>query len=131
MVDKIEWLSDSESDLLGTSITCSKLDSYDIITTNSNCRTVKNASSPQKVVIAGEIIGVNIIKTKTGKTPGLEMAFVSIEDQVGVLDSIIFFPEKFQEYKHHLFNTNVLVFVGNKTKTKDGVIVDKCLMPTT
>lgn len=131
LVDKIEWLSDSESDLLGTSITCSKLDSYDIRTTNSNCRTVKNASSPQKVVIAGEIIGVNIIKTKTGKTPGLEMAFVSIEDQVGVLDSIIFFPEKFQEYKHHLFNTNVLVFVGNKTKTKDGVIVDKCLMPTT
>jgi DNA polymerase III alpha subunit len=57
------------------------------------------------------------------------MSFVSIEDQSGSLDSVIFFPEVYAKYKHHLFENNILIFVGNKSKTKDGLIVDKCFIP--
>lgn len=124
--DKIEWLSDSESSLLGAAISCCKLDSYDISMTNSDCKTFKKTHINQNIIIAGEISGVNVVKTKKGKNPGQEMAFVTIEDSTGILDSVIMFPETWHQYKHHIFNSNVLVFVGNKTKQSDGLIVDKC-----
>jgi len=131
LIDKIEWLSDSESGLLGVSISCSKLDSYDISMANTNCKEFKNTHLRENIILAGEISNINIIKTKTGKNPGQEMAFVSIEDAYGLLDSVIFFPDQLSVYKHHLFVGNVLVFVGKKSNTKDGFLVEKCFMPKT
>jgi DNA polymerase-3 subunit alpha len=129
LIDKIDWLSDAENELLGVAISCSKLDTYDISMTNTNCRTFKNCGLSQNIIIAGEIVNTNIIKTKTGKNPGQEMAFVSIEDQSGMLDSVIMFPEKWLTYKTHFFPGNILVFSGSKTKSKDGLVVEKCFIP--
>ncbi len=129
LIDKIEWLADTEAFLLGTAVSCSKLDSYDIDMTNMDCRAFKNSNSLSNIIMAGEITNINTIKTKKGKMPGQEMSFVSIEDQSGSLDSVIFFPEVYAKYKHHLFENNILIFVGNKSKTKDGLIVDKCFIP--
>lgn len=131
LLDKIEWLSDSENSLLGTAITCSKLDTYDTSMSNCNCKTFKTTFIKENIVLAGEISSINITKTKNGKNPGQEMAFLTIEDQYGVLDSVVFFPEQLAKYKHHLFVDNILVFVGNKSKTKDGLIVEKCFIPVT
>lgn len=130
MVDKIEWLADSEASLLGTAISCSKLDTYDITMTNSTCREFKNNSYNKNILIAGEICNINVIKTKTGKQIGQNMAFVSIEDQTGALDSVIFFPEQYEKYKHYLFDSNILIFSGNKAKNKDGLVVEKCFVPS-
>ena len=58
------------------------------------------------------------------------MAFITIEDQYGTLDTVVFFPEAFSQYKTHLFIDNILVFVGNKSKSKDGLIVEKCFIPS-
>jgi DNA polymerase-3 subunit alpha len=129
LTDKIEWLSDSENFLLGAAISCSKLDSYDISMTNTNCKEFKTTLLSEKIILAGEVSNVNVIKTKKGKNPGQEMAFVSVEDAYGLLDSVIFFPEQLETYKHHLFQGNVLIFIGNKTKTKDGLVVEKCFTP--
>jgi DNA polymerase-3 subunit alpha len=128
LTDKIEWLSDSENGLLGVAITCSKLDSYDITSANTNCREFRTTLN-SNIIIAGEICGANITKTKTGKNPGLEMAFVSIEDQYGLLDSVLFFPEAWAKYKTHIFDGNVLIFFGTKSKSKDSLIVEKCFTP--
>jgi DNA polymerase-3 subunit alpha len=129
LIDKIEWLSDSENSLLGAAITCSKLDSYDISMANTDCKTFKNSGLSSNIIIAGEICNINVVKTKTGKTPGLDMAFISIEDQTGMLDSIIMFPEQWTKYKTHMFIGNILIFTGNKAKNKDGLIVEKCFNP--
>lgn len=130
LIDKIEWLSDSENDLLGTSISCSKLDMYDVSNANCNCKNFKTSLS-QNIIIVGEISYINVTKTKNGKNPGLEMAFATIEDQYGTLDSIIFFPETYSKYKSVLFTGNILVFTGSRSKTKDGLVVDKCFFPAT
>jgi len=129
LIDKTEWLSDSEDTLLGSSITCSKLDTYDISMTNTNCREFKNTLLNKNIILAGEIAAINIIKTKKGKTPGLDMAFLSVEDQYGMVDSFVVFPEQYQKYKHQLFVSNILVFIGNKNKAGDSLIVEKCFMP--
>jgi|688.fasta_scaffold02615_5 DNA polymerase-3 subunit alpha len=129
LIDKIEWLSDSENSLLGVGITCSKLDVYDITNANCNCKTFKTSLIKDNIILAGEISNVNVTKTKTGKNPGLEMAFVTIEDQYGTLDTVVFFPEAFSKYRSNIFTGNILVFVGNKSKSKDGLIVEKCFIP--
>lgn len=129
LIDKIEWLSDSENNMLGASITCFKIDTYDTAMANCNCKSFKTTVNSNNIIIAGEISNVNIIKTKKGKNPGQEMAFVSIEDQFGILDSVIFFPEQLSKYRTHLFDGNILIFSGNKSKAKDGLIVEKCFMP--
>jgi DNA polymerase-3 subunit alpha len=131
LIDKIEWLSDQENDLLGVGITCSKLDVYDITMANCNCKTFKTSLLKENIVLVGEIGNVNVTKTKSGKNPGLEMAFVTIEDQYGTLDSVVFFPEQFSKYRSYLFMGNILVFSGNKSKSKDGLIVEKCFEPIT
>jgi DNA polymerase III alpha subunit len=129
VIDRIEWLSDSENNLLGASITCFKIDTYDTGMANCNCKTFKTCHINNNVIIAGEINNVNIIKTKKGKNPGQEMAFLSIEDQYGMLDSVIFFPEQLSKYRNYLYDGNILIFAGNRSKTKDGLVVDKCYVP--
>lgn len=131
LIDKIEWLSDTENSLLGTAITCSKLDTYDVSMANYNCKNFKTSISTDNIIIAGEISNVNFIKTKNGKNPGQDMAFLTIEDQFGSLDSVIFFPEQLATYKHHLYANNILIFCGSKSRSKDGLIVNKCFIPST
>ena len=129
LTDKIEWLSDSENSLLGTAITCSKLDSYKIEMTNTNCKDFKKTYKTDDIILAAEVVGVNVTKTKNGKNPGAEMAFITGEDQYGLLDSIILFPETWASYRTHVFEGNVLIFTGKKSKNKDSLIVEKCFIP--
>lgn len=127
--DKIEWLSDTENALLGVSITCFKIDSYDVSMTNSDCKAFKNTHLNKNIILAGEISNINFVKTKKGKYAGSDMAFLTIEDQFASLDSVIIFPEQLSTYRNYLFEGNVLIFVGNKSNKKDSLVVEKCFIP--
>lgn len=127
--DKIEWLSDTENSLLGVSVTCFKIDSYDISMTNSDCKSFKNTHLTKNIILAGEISNINFVKTKKGKYAGSDMAFLTIEDQVASLDSVIVFPEQLSKYRNYLFEGNVLIFSGNKSNQKDSFVVEKCFTP--
>lgn len=128
--DKIEWLSDAEYELLGTSISCSKIDSYDISMTNSDCKMFKSDPVSKKIILAAEIANVNVVKTKKGKNPGKEMSFVTIQDQHGSIDSVVLFPEQFSIFRNDIITGNVLIFMGQKNKNKDSLIVEKCFEPS-
>jgi DNA polymerase-3 subunit alpha len=126
--DSIEWISDKEYELLGYSISCSRIDMYDITNTNSTCGDfLKN--SQKDIVIAGEVEGVNVVKTKSGKNKGAEMAFLSISDNTGVLDSVIVFPEAYILYQNVLFDNNIIIIKGTRSKEKDSLIVEKIFIP--
>ena len=129
--DSPEWISDTEDSLLGCSITCSKIDMYDISMTNTNCKEFKSTTAQENIIIGGEIDAINVTKTKTGKNPGLEMAFVTLIDSFGSIDSVIFFPEKYKEYKNILFANNIVILKGSKSKNRDSLIVEKAYIPKT
>ena len=129
--DTPEWLADSEDALLGCSITCSKLDMYDISMTNITCKELKTTLSKDNLILGGEIDFINITKTKTGKTKGSDMAFVTMTDTTATIDSIVFFPEKYKEYKNLLFTGNIIIIKGTKSKTGDGLIVEKAYVART
>jgi DNA polymerase-3 subunit alpha len=129
--DSPEWLADSEDVLLGCSITCSKIDMYDVSMTNINCREFKNTTSYENLILCGEIDFINVTKTKKGKQAGSEMAFLTLTDSYGSIDSVIFFPEKYKEYKNLLFPNNIIVVKGNKSKAGDSLIIDKAYIAKT
>jgi DNA polymerase-3 subunit alpha len=129
--DTAEWLADSEDALLGCSITCSKIDMYDISMTNITCRELKNTTTKDGLILGGEIDFINVTKTKSGKNPGQEMAFVTMTDTTGSIDSIVFFPEKYKEYKNMLFPGNIIIVKGTKSKNADGMIVEKAYIART
>lgn len=129
LIDSPEWLSDSEYAALGCSITCSKVDMYDVSMTNTTCKEFKNGSIKDNIIICGEIDYISVTKTKSGKNPGLEMCFTTITDGVSSLDSVVFFPEQYREYRNVLFQGNVIVIRGNRSKSGDGLIVEKCYIP--
>ena len=128
--DKIEWICDNESNLLGINLTYSKVDSYDVSMTNTTCKEFKD-SQRKTIIIAGEIDNVNVIKIKNGKNKGNEMAFVSIADGTGHIDSVIFFTEQLALYRNQLFEGNILIFQGTKSFKKSDLVVEKCYIPLT
>lgn len=130
MDDKIEWICDNESSLLGINLTYSKVDSYDISMTNTTCKEFKD-SDRKTIIVAGEIDNVNIIKIKNGKNKGNEMAFASISDSTGYIDSVIFFTEQLSLYRNELFEGNILIFKGSKSFKKSDLVVEKCYAPMT
>lgn len=127
--DSIEWISDQEYELLGYSISCSRIDMYDVSHTNCTCGEFIK-SHKKDVVIAGEIESVNVVKTKSGKNKGAEMAFLSISDNTGVLDSVIVFPESYRTYQNVLFDNNIVIVKGSRSKEKDSLIADKIFIPS-
>lgn len=131
LTDTAEWLADVEDNNLGCAITCSKVDMYDISMTNTTCKDFKNNIDTKNLILGGEIDSVNITKTKSGKNPGAEMAFVTVSDGTGVLDGIIFFPEVYKKYRQILFEGNVIIVCGSRSKTKDGFIVEKAYIAKT
>lgn len=131
LYDTPDWIADVEDSNLGCAITCSKVDMYDISMTNTSCREFKNSVINNNIIIGGEVDSINITKTKTGKNPGEEMAFVTISDAGGSIDSIIFFPEVYRKYKSILFSGNVIIVCGNRSKSKDGLLVEKAYVAKT
>jgi len=129
--DSPEWIADIEEEILGCSITCSKVDIYDVSMTNMNCGEFKNSHINNNIIICGEIENISVTKTKSGKNPGLEMAFVTISDGFRAIDSVIFFPEQYKQYRNLLFDSNVIVLCGNRSKTKDGLIAEKAYVAKT
>jgi DNA polymerase-3 subunit alpha len=129
LADSPEWISDNEDTLLGYSITCSKIDMYDISMTNCTCKEFKNGFNRENIMLAGEIDRIHVVKTKNGNSKGMDMAFISVSDSTGNLDSIICFAEQYRQFKNVLFDGNVIIIKGKKSNQKDSLIVEKIFIP--
>jgi len=123
--DSISWIADSENQLLGISISCSKIDECDLSYVNTDCKALHNAKTFRNNIMVGvEIREVSVIKTKRGANPGQEMAFVKIADNTGSIDSIIF-PEEYQTFRHLLSVDNTTVMKLEPSKKKDDSMIIK------
>tara|TARA_R100000329_G_scaffold151105_2_gene145943 strand:- start:486 stop:2078 length:1593 start_codon:yes stop_codon:yes gene_type:complete len=122
--DSCLWIADQENQLLGISITCSKIDEYSLENVNSTCRDLNNDKCIYKNIILGiEIKEVNVIKTKRGANPGQEMCFAKVSDNTGGVD-IVVFPEQYAKYKDVLQTDTTAILSLEKSKN-DSLIVKK------
>ena len=66
------------------------------------------------------------MKTKKGKNPGQSMAFLTVEDGSGSIDSVIVFPDCFAEFKNSLTEQNTVMLHGEvPAKDRSSFIVNK------
>jgi DNA polymerase III alpha subunit len=94
-----------------------------------SCKDFKNGYSANNIMLAGEVENIRVVKTKKGKDVGAEMAFVSVNDGTAVVDSIVYFPETYKQYRNQLFVGNILIIKGSKSKNKDGLVAEKTYIP--
>jgi DNA polymerase-3 subunit alpha len=129
--DNMEWVTEMESFYLGTTVSYSKTDCYDMSDFNIiTCKDYKNSTPSKAIAVVGEVGRVNVVKTKTGKNKGAEMSFIEIFDGTGTIDSVILFPEQYAKYSDIVKEERVLVFVGTKlNKEREGFVVEKCFEP--
>jgi len=127
--DSPEWIADAEYAALGCSITCSKVDMYDVSMTNCTCKDYKNGIIRDNIILCGEIDYINVTKTKSGKNPGMEMAFLTLTDGTGSVDSVVFFPDQYREHRNILFDGNVIIIKGSRSRSGDALVVEKCYIP--
>jgi DNA polymerase-3 subunit alpha len=124
--DDYEWIANMEKQYLGVSITCSVVDGRDLEAANTDCKTLsKSKIIASSIVVGAEIDEVSIVKTKKGKNPGQEMAFLKISDGTGACDLVVF-PKEYDQYKSILYQHNTIMFSLEKSKNNDSFIIKKC-----
>jgi len=123
--DNIGWIADTENQLLGISLSCSKIDECDLSHVNTDCKSLRGAKIfPKNMMVGVEIKDVSVIKTKRGANPGQEMAFVKISDSTGSLDAVIF-PEEYLNFRNLLSVDNTVIMKIEPSKQKDSMIIKK------
>ena len=105
-----------EEKFLASPLTCSKVDGLDIVNSTNMCQDVQKGMITGKAILAVEIARIKIVKTKNGKTPGQEMAFLSVEDGSGDLEDVVVFPEGYKENKDVLIEGNTVLLHGEVSK---------------
>lgn len=124
--DNYEWIASVEKQLLGVSITCSVVDGRNTDAANCDCQRLnKDKMLPKAILVAAEVVDINIVKTKKGKTPGQEMAFIKISDGTGAADVVVF-PKEFDVMKSMLYEGNTIMLSLEQSKNKDSVFAKKC-----
>jgi DNA polymerase-3 subunit alpha len=122
--DDPSFIADLEIKLLGCALTCSKADSVNIST--NMCKDVSKGTIKGKVNLSVMISSLRVHKTKNGKSPGQEMAFLCVEDSSGELDSVIIFPEAYKDYKDLIIERNTVLLMGEiSKKDKNSIVVNK------
>jgi DNA polymerase III alpha subunit len=125
--DTPHWIAWVEEELLGISISCSKIDACDISQVNVSCKEYL-AGRTGFLMFGVEVQQVREVKTKKGKAPGSKMAFLTIADASCSVDDVICFPETWKEYSSVLTEGNTVIMQAERdTGKKDstGLLVKK------
>lgn len=121
--DSIIWLSGVEEELMGISLTCTQVDACNIEAANCTCRDfIKGYNRPGPILLACKIDRVKDITTKNKQ----RMAFLSVSDISGNIDSIVVFPNLFAEQGELCKEGNTIMLQGKRgDKDKNSFVVDK------
>ncbi len=136
LIDTPNWIAWLEEQLLGISITCSRIDSCDLSEVNTTCKEYL-AGKTGFIVLGVEVNQYREVKTKRGKTPGQKMAFLTVSDSSCALQDVVCFPETWKEYENILSlrtptGGNSVIIHGERDGKKDSntLIVKKVWQAT-
>jgi len=121
--DSMDWIAWNEQKTLGAPITCSRVDAIERgIEANCTCKEFITTKRKDYMKFAVEVTKVKVVKTKNGKNPGQEMAFLTLEDNSCSLDDVVCFPDTFQECRDAIYEGNTLLVQGDRGRNDSLVI---------
>ena len=119
------WIVDQETRYLGCPITMTKIDMADKSLANTTCKEVINGKKGKDLCIVANIQRLSDYTITKGDSKGKTMAFLTIEDDTCLLDSVIAFPKIKQKYKYILYEGNNLIFCGSVNKNDTSFIINQ------
>ena len=123
--DDPNWIIDQEAKFLGCPITLTKIEASNTSHANTSCKDIVNGKKGKGLCVAASVSRISEYKIKKGEQQGKMMAFLTIEDESAILDSVVMFPKVKEKYKYILYEGNNLVFCGSVAKNEDSLIVEK------
>ncbi len=123
--DDPNWIVDQETRFLGCPVTLTKIDTADTSAANTTCKQIVNGKKGKSLCLAGNIQRLAEYTITKGDSKGKTMAFLTIEDETCLLDSVIIFPKVKAKYKYILYEGNNLIFCGSVSGNDTSFIVDK------
>lgn len=119
--DSIDWICRKERELLGIELTYSKLDKCEAAASNTNCQKIRE-SGGENLAFAAEIYAVREYTIKAGQNSGQVMAFVTLADQSGYLDAVVF--SGLYSARKNMFYEGNTVFIHGKVGNKNSLIIE-------
>ena len=123
--DEASWIIDQETKFLGCPVTMTKVETVDNSAANTTCKEIIDGKKGQGLCVVANIQRISEYKVKKGESQGKMMAFLTVEDDTCVLDSVVVFPKVKEKYKYVLYEGNNLIFCGSVTGEDTSLIVDK------
>ncbi len=120
--DNPHWVNNIEEEILGTSISCSRVDSVNTSGANTTCKEFLDGKEGE-VTLAVEICGLREYTVKNGKSVGQNMAFLTLRDNSGTLDATVF-SDLWNNIRNICYKGNTVLIVGSKSD-RGGLIVKK------
>lgn len=118
--DDPKWVMAQEMDLLGTNLTFSAIDTVDTPPmANTTCQEFEDGKNTKNMIISGEVISARPYTTRNKQ----EMGFVSLEDNTGVVDAVVF-TQAWEQYKHLFFEGSLIACLGSRSD-RDSFLIDK------
>jgi DNA polymerase III alpha subunit len=122
--DTPSWMASTEENYLGVSLTYSRTEVAAATGVNCTCRDYaeEREKDPNFVVILGEITRSREHKTKSGKNIGSLMGFVSLQDDSGSIDCVLF-PEVWEDFGGSIVEGQA-VKVSGKRGDKGSLVIN-------
>lgn len=119
--DTLEYVVQTEKDLFGIALSGSKVTNRRPEYVTHTCDAISR--NQNKVIVAAEISEKRIFLQKRGNYAGKEMAYLTCEDDLGVI-TVLLFAQKYEEFSALCFEGNTITVYG-RTDENSTLIVDK------
>lgn len=110
-------IAHDEEELLGISLTFSRVDECDQNDVNANCKDLAMGRKGN-LLLCVQINQVRDTVTKRGQTPGAKMAYLNVSDASGAFNDVVVFPSVYAEYASLLNKGDIVYLNGELEKTK-------------
>lgn len=121
--DTIISINKMETELMGISLSCSKIEACDTSSVNCTLEEFATGKRLQWYVLGVECNRVHTNIVKNGQSKGREMAFLTLEDETGELDDCVIFCDEWERFNYLLQPGNTVLVEGQKDKAKGSFII--------
>lgn len=114
-----------EKDLIGVAITYSDIEARSLtgIYVDTTCKEFNDGKNGKNMRFAVSLKSVKEHKAKNGKN----MAFLSCQDDSDVINSVVVFPDVYEEIANLLQANNTVVISGDRSKDGKSLVVNKVM----
>jgi DNA polymerase III alpha subunit len=122
LIDSADFIISKEEELLGVSVTCSRLDKFDTSYINTDLKKfTQGRNLPNHLFLAVEVVALRRFKCRNDTI----MGFLTLEDKTCQLDDAVIFSDALEEYGDYIYEGATILIEAEKDKRKGSLVVKR------